>query len=70
MTMAEWRPPARTFESSTQLELDVCMACGQLCELTGSFTMPGLQGPERYVRTRCISGHLLVGPEFALRAAC
>lgn len=51
------------------LDLDVCVACGQLCELTGSFTMPGLDGPERYARTRCIAGHMLVGPEFALRAA-
>lgn len=60
---------ARTFDTGSGLDLDVCMACGQLCELTGSFTMPGLKGPERYVRTRCIDGHLLVGPEFALRAA-
>lgn len=49
------------------LDLDCCMACGQVCEITGSFDMPGLNGSERYVRTRCVAGHVLVGPEFALR---
>ena len=51
------------------LDLDCCMACGQVCEITGSFEMPGLNGSERYVRTRCVGGHVLVGPEFALRAS-
>jgi hypothetical protein len=50
------------------LDLECCMACGQVCEITGSFEMPGLHGSERYVRTRCVAGHLLVGPEFALRS--
>jgi hypothetical protein len=49
------------------LDLDACMACGQVCEVTGSFEMPGLNGSERYVRTRCVAGHVLVGPAFALR---
>lgn len=49
------------------LDLDCCLACGQVCEVTGSFEMPGLEGSERYVRTRCVVGHVLVGPEFALR---
>jgi hypothetical protein len=53
---------------ASTLDLDACMACGQVCELTGSFDMPGLQGPERYVRTRCVAGHVMVGPQFALRA--
>ncbi|HSK90633.1 MAG TPA: hypothetical protein VK875_04905 [Euzebyales bacterium] len=44
------------------------MACGQVCEVTGSFELPGLDGAERYLRTRCVSGHVLVGPEFALRS--
>ena len=50
------------------LQLDCCKACGQVCEITGSFDLPGLDGPERYLRTRCVAGHLLVGPAFALRA--
>lgn len=50
------------------LDLSSCMACGQVCEVSGTFQLPGLDGPERYVRTRCLSGHMLVGPEFALRA--
>lgn len=50
------------------LDLDCCMACGQVCEVTGSFELPGLDGAERYLRTRCVSGHVLVGPEFALRS--
>lgn len=50
-------------------ELASCMACGQLCEITGSFAMAGSGGLERYVRTRCVLGHLMMGPEFALRPA-
>jgi hypothetical protein len=30
--------------------------------------MPAPGGSERYVRTRCIGGHVLVGPAFALRS--
>lgn len=52
-----------------QMELDACLACGLVCEVTGSFELPGLDGMERYVRTRCVSGHIMVGPAFALRAA-
>lgn len=51
-----------------RLDLDCCMACGQVCEVTGSFELPGLDGSERYLRTRCVGGHVLVGPEFALRS--
>lgn len=51
------------------LDLSSCMACGELCEITGSFTMTGPGDTERYVRTRCVLGHLMMGPEFALRPA-
>lgn len=50
-------------------ELASCMACGQLCEITGSFAMSGSEGLEQYVRTRCVLGHLMMGPAFALRPA-
>lgn len=56
-------------ERVAALDLGECIACGKLCELTGSFTLPGLRGLERYARTRCIEGHVMVGPEFALRPA-
>lgn len=62
------RRNADTTRVARALDLDCCVACGQVCEITGSFDMPGLQGPERYIRTRCVAGHLFVGPEFALRA--
>ena len=61
----------RTTESTQltrELELDSCIACGQVCEITGAFHMPAPGGSERYVRTRCIGGHVLVGPAFALRS--
>lgn len=67
--MQEWRWSGGVAEGDRALELDACLACGQVCEVTGSFTMPGLDGPERYVRTRCVGGHVFVGPEFALRVA-
>ena len=57
-----------TSHIARSLDFESCMACGQVCEITGCFEMPGLEGPERYVRTRCVGGHMLVGPEFALRA--
>jgi hypothetical protein len=63
------RSPADTPSDARAWDLDSCIACGQVCEVTGSFDMPGLSGPERYARTRCISGHVLVGPAFALRTA-
>ena len=50
------------------LDLDTCMACGLVCEVTGTFELPGIDSMEHYVRTRCVSGHIMVGPEFALRA--
>lgn len=53
--------------TATAVDLEACVACGQVCEVSGSFDMPGLDGPERYVRTRCVVGHVMVGPEFALR---
>lgn len=52
-----------------ELELDACMACGQVCEITGAFHMPSPSGSESYVRTRCVDGHVLVGPAFALRSS-
>lgn len=61
----------RTTESTQltrELDLDSCIACGQVCEITGAFHMPGQGGLEQYVRTRCIGGHVLVGPAFALRS--
>lgn len=54
--------------AATAVDLQSCVACGQVAEVTGSFDLPGLDGPERYVRTRCLVGHLLVGPAFALTA--
>ncbi|WP_370325471.1 hypothetical protein [Euzebya sp.] len=54
--------------ATTTLDLESCMACGHLTEVTGCFQLPGLDGPERYLRTRCMLGHTFVGPEFALRA--
>jgi hypothetical protein len=56
-----------TASTATALDLVACLACAQVAEVTGSFTMPGLDGAERYVRTRCMGGHVMVGPEFALR---
>lgn len=55
--------------AAPQLDLDACMACGLVCEVTGTFELPGNDGMEHYVRTRCVSGHVMVGPAFALRAA-
>ncbi|HSJ43410.1 MAG TPA: hypothetical protein VK923_01855 [Euzebyales bacterium] len=60
----------RTTRSSPlmrELDLDCCIACGQVCEITGTFHLPGQGGVEPYVRTRCVAGHVLVGPAFALR---
>lgn len=54
-------------DTTTAPDLEVCVACGQVCEVSGTFEMPGLDGPEHYVRTRCVVGHVMVGPEFALR---
>jgi hypothetical protein len=63
--MTDPRTHSTTIASS--VELLSCMACGQVAEVTGQFELPGLDGAERYVRTRCLMGHMLVGPEFALR---
>ncbi|MEE8603004.1 hypothetical protein [Euzebya tangerina] len=49
------------------LDLTPCPGCGTVAEVSGGFEMPGLDGTERYVRTRCMVGHVFVGPEFALR---
>lgn len=57
------QPPAL----APSLELTSCAACGEVAEVGASFAMPGLAEPERYVRTRCVLGHVFVGPEFALR---
>ena len=56
-----------TDRAGRTLQLQSCLACGQVCEVTGCFTMPGPDGQEPYMRTRCIVGHILVGPAFALR---
>jgi hypothetical protein len=52
-----------------ELQFESCLACGQVCEITGTFDLPGLGGTEPYVRTRCVAGHLFVGPACALRTA-
>lgn len=52
---------------SRELDFCSCVACGQVCEVTGAFDLPTGERSERYVRTRCVLGHLMVGPEFALR---
>lgn len=57
----------RSTGTLAELDLTTCAACGSVAEVGGSFEMPGLGGPERYVRTRCMLGHIFVGPEFALR---
>lgn len=61
---------ARTAATPLQrgLELRSCLACGQLSEVTGSFSLPGPGGDEPYLRTRCLDGHLVVVPEFAVPA--
>ena len=61
------RPPAAGTRRAPELDLCACMACGQVCEVTGAFNLPVGEQAERYVRTRCVLGHLMVGPEFALR---
>lgn len=63
--MTDPRTPAA---AAVAVDLQSCVACGQVAEVTGSFHLPGLDGLERYVRTRCMMGHMLVGPAFALTA--
>jgi len=63
------RRTTQSTQLTRELELDCCIACGQVCEITGTFHMPGAAGAEPYVRTRCVGGHVLVGPAFALRSA-
>lgn len=31
--------------------------------------MPGLDGPEQYVHIRCVLGHMIVFPAFAVKSA-
>jgi len=62
------RRTTQSTQLTRELELDCCIACGQVCEITGTFRMPGADGSEPYVRTRCVGGHVLVGPAFALRS--
>lgn len=50
-----------------RLEVTACVACDGPAEVTGSFTLPGPAGPEHYLRTRCLDGHLVVVPAFVLR---
>lgn len=65
-------PHARQATAVTELErhLDVvaCLACDGVAEVTGSFTLPGTDGSEPYVRTRCLDGHTVVCPSFAVTA--
>ena len=54
-------------EQSRDLRLASCLACGAVSEITGSFCLPDAAGaPEDYVRTRCLTGHVVVVPAFAL----
>ena len=62
-------PSTSTARSAPDLDLTSCLACGATCEITGRFALADAQGDETYVRTRCVLGHLMLGPEFALRAA-
>lgn len=57
-----------TAELGRALDLRACLACGQPSEVTGSFELPGTDGVEPYLRTRCLHGHLVVVPAFALPA--
>lgn len=49
-----------------RLEVTACVACDGPAEVTGSFSLPGPDAPERYVRTRCLDGHLVVVPAFVV----
>lgn len=55
-----------TTDLHRDLALTSCVACGAVAEVTGSFRLPGLDGEESYARTRCIAGHMVVIPAFAL----
>lgn len=52
-----------------QLEIAACVACDGPAEVTGTFTLPGPTGPQRYVRTRCLDGHMVVVPAFVVSDA-
>ena len=49
------------------VELVDCLACGQVAEVTGTFVLPAGDHDEDYLRTRCLDGHLVVVPAFAVR---
>lgn len=50
------------------VDLRSCLACGSVCEITGAFRLPAQGGgDEAYVRTRCVLGHRVVTPAFAVR---
>ena len=58
--------PAAVTDLHRRLEVTACVACDGMAEVTGSFTLPGADAPERYVRTRCLDGHMVVVPAFVL----
>lgn len=53
-------------ELHRHLEVTACVACDGPAEFTGTFTLPGPDAPERYVRTRCLDGHMIVVPAFVV----
>lgn len=58
----------RSTSDVVDVELRSCLACGNVCEVTGDFTLPAPGGAaEAYVRTRCVLGHRVVTPAFAVR---
>lgn len=64
-------PPTQSGRSAVTdarrpLRLVSCLACDGISEVTGAFELPGPGGTEPYVRTRCLDGHLVVVPAFAL----
>ena len=61
------QPQGSRHETVVSIELVSCLACGHVAEVSGQFTLPGHRGSERYLRTKCLQGHLMVGPAFALQ---
>lgn len=60
-------PAQRRDDDVLAVDLRSCLACGAVCEVTGTFTLPSpLGGHEDYVRTVCALGHRIVSPAFAV----
>lgn len=53
-------------ELHRELTVVACLACTGVAEVTGTFTLPGSAGDEAYLRTRCLDGHVVVAPAFAV----